>query len=90
MFESIIKASQGKQIVMFLDYDGTLSPIVDDPDRAFLSDAVIPTKLFSSDIYIYRMLVTHHDCCILMALNTEPCNQIKSNCYTLQVTAIRK
>lgn len=25
---------------MFLDYDGTLSPIVDDPDRAFMSDAV--------------------------------------------------
>lgn len=25
---------------MFLDYDGTLSPIVDDPDRAFMSDEV--------------------------------------------------
>ena len=25
---------------MFLDYDGTLSPIVDDPDRAFMSDTV--------------------------------------------------
>lgn len=37
MFEQIIDASQGKQIVMFLDYDGTLSPIVDDPDRAFMS-----------------------------------------------------
>ncbi|KFK30542.1 hypothetical protein AALP_AA7G275800 [Arabis alpina] len=37
MFEEILHASQGKQIVMFLDYDGTLSPIVDDPDRAFMS-----------------------------------------------------
>ncbi|XP_050208419.1 probable trehalose-phosphate phosphatase J [Mercurialis annua] len=37
MFEQIIEASEGKQIVMFLDYDGTLSPIVDDPDRAFMS-----------------------------------------------------
>ncbi|KAJ6305462.1 hypothetical protein OIU78_020908 [Salix suchowensis] len=37
MFEQIIDASKGKQIVMFLDYDGTLSPIVDDPDRAFMS-----------------------------------------------------
>ncbi|OAY35861.1 probable trehalose-phosphate phosphatase J [Manihot esculenta] len=37
MFEQIIEASKGKQIVMFLDYDGTLSPIVDDPDRAFMS-----------------------------------------------------
>ena len=25
---------------MFLDYDGTLSPIVDDPDCAFMSEAV--------------------------------------------------
>ncbi|KAJ8765732.1 hypothetical protein K2173_014854 [Erythroxylum novogranatense] len=37
MFEHIIEASRGKQIVMFMDYDGTLSPIVDDPDRAFMS-----------------------------------------------------
>ncbi|KAL5982158.1 hypothetical protein ACLOJK_016227 [Asimina triloba] len=40
MFEQIMNASTGKQIVMFLDYDGTLSPIVDDPDRAFMSDAM--------------------------------------------------
>lgn len=40
MFEQIIKASKGKNIVMFLDYDGTLSPIVDDPDSAFMSDPV--------------------------------------------------
>ncbi|XP_039003619.1 probable trehalose-phosphate phosphatase J [Hibiscus syriacus] len=37
MFEQIIDASKGKKIVMFLDYDGTLSPIVEDPDRAFMS-----------------------------------------------------
>ncbi|XP_058085703.1 probable trehalose-phosphate phosphatase H [Magnolia sinica] len=37
MFEQITNASKGKQIVMFLDYDGTLSPIVDDPDSAFMS-----------------------------------------------------
>lgn len=37
MFEKITEASGGKQIVMFLDYDGTLSPIVDDPDKAFMS-----------------------------------------------------
>ncbi|KAG0448715.1 hypothetical protein HPP92_027685 [Vanilla planifolia] len=40
MFDEITSASKGKQIVMFLDYDGTLSPIVDDPDRAFMSDAM--------------------------------------------------
>lgn len=39
-FDKIIEVSQGKQIVMFLDYDGTLSPIVEDPDRAFMSDSV--------------------------------------------------
>ncbi|XP_057533393.1 probable trehalose-phosphate phosphatase D [Amaranthus tricolor] len=38
MFNHIIKASNGKKIVMFLDYDGTLSPIVQDPDRAFMSE----------------------------------------------------
>lgn len=40
MFEQITNASKGKQIVMFMDYDGTLSPIVDDPDQAFMSEAV--------------------------------------------------
>ncbi|XP_074566438.1 putative trehalose-phosphate phosphatase 6 [Curcuma longa] len=39
-FDQIVKASKGKQIVMFLDYDGTLSPIVDDPDSAFMSNAM--------------------------------------------------
>ncbi|CAL9095226.1 unnamed protein product [Musa textilis] len=39
-FEQIMSASKGKQIVMFMDYDGTLSPIVDDPDSAFMSDAM--------------------------------------------------
>ncbi|CAB4297614.1 unnamed protein product [Prunus armeniaca] len=37
MFEEITNYSKGKQIVLFLDYDGTLSPIVEDPDRAFMS-----------------------------------------------------
>ncbi|KAK8966292.1 putative trehalose-phosphate phosphatase 6 [Platanthera guangdongensis] len=40
MFDEITSASTGKQIVMFLDYDGTLSPIVNDPERAFMSDAM--------------------------------------------------
>ncbi|KAG6774160.1 hypothetical protein POTOM_021511 [Populus tomentosa] len=37
-FEQIVNGSKGKQIVMFLDYDGTLSPIVEDPDRAFMTN----------------------------------------------------
>ncbi|KAL2339893.1 hypothetical protein Fmac_007833 [Flemingia macrophylla] len=36
-FEQIIYNSKGKQIVVFLDYDGTLSPIVADPDKAFMT-----------------------------------------------------
>ncbi|XP_042447183.1 probable trehalose-phosphate phosphatase 6 [Zingiber officinale] len=39
-FEQIMRGSKGKRIVMFLDYDGTLSPIVDDPDSAFMSTAM--------------------------------------------------
>ncbi|XP_074357520.1 putative trehalose-phosphate phosphatase F [Apium graveolens] len=35
--EKIIERAVDKKIVIFLDYDGTLSPIVDDPDRAFMS-----------------------------------------------------
>ncbi|XP_051117919.1 probable trehalose-phosphate phosphatase E isoform X2 [Andrographis paniculata] len=43
MLDEIAKAAKGKQIVMFLDYDGTLSPIVDDPEKAFLSDSMRTT-----------------------------------------------
>ncbi|XVF51684.1 hypothetical protein PTKIN_Ptkin04bG0204300 [Pterospermum kingtungense] len=39
-FEKITKNAKNKKIAVFLDYDGTLSPIVDDPDRAFMSDAM--------------------------------------------------
>ncbi|RDX87530.1 putative trehalose-phosphate phosphatase 3, partial [Mucuna pruriens] len=39
-FEEVMSIAEGKEIVVFLDYDGTLSPIVDDPDKAYMSDAV--------------------------------------------------
>ncbi|XP_057454801.1 probable trehalose-phosphate phosphatase 7 [Lotus japonicus] len=39
-FEELMSIAKGKQIVVFLDYDGTLSPIVDDPDQAYMSDAM--------------------------------------------------
>lgn len=40
-FEQIMFHAKGKHIALFLDYDGTLSPIVDDPDRAIMSKLVI-------------------------------------------------
>ncbi|XWS38527.1 hypothetical protein CRYUN_Cryun19dG0138900 [Craigia yunnanensis] len=39
-FEKISINAKNKKIAVFLDYDGTLSPIVDDPDRAFMPDAM--------------------------------------------------
>ncbi|KAL2964810.1 hypothetical protein AAZX31_16G024000 [Glycine max] len=39
-FEEVMTIAEGKQIVVFLDYDGTLSPIVDDPDKAYMSDVM--------------------------------------------------
>jgi trehalose 6-phosphate phosphatase len=39
-FESVLAAAKGKQVVMFLDYDGTLSPIVKDPDTAVMTEEV--------------------------------------------------
>lgn len=39
-FECISNFARNKKIAMFLDYDGTLSPIVDDPDRALMSEAM--------------------------------------------------
>jgi trehalose 6-phosphate phosphatase len=47
-FEQIASASQGKKVVMFLDYDGTLAPIVADPDAAYMSDVVRPPILLLS------------------------------------------
>ncbi|KFK44322.1 hypothetical protein AALP_AA1G243200 [Arabis alpina] len=37
-FDKIMNDAKGKEIVMFLDYDGTLSLITEDPDRAYITD----------------------------------------------------
>ncbi|KAI3408351.1 Trehalose 6-phosphate phosphatase [Psidium guajava] len=37
-FEGIMEKAEGKEIAVFLDYDGTLSQIVDNPDQAFMTD----------------------------------------------------
>lgn len=67
MFEQITKASKGKQIVMFLDYDGTLSPIVDDPDRAFMSDAVSSSSQYSYlRVYFYTHTLNTYICMVVL------------------------
>ncbi|XP_040988420.1 probable trehalose-phosphate phosphatase F [Juglans microcarpa x Juglans regia] len=37
-FDQITNYAKNKKIAIFSDYDGTLSPIVDDPDRALMSN----------------------------------------------------
>ncbi|CAI7856776.1 unnamed protein product [Closterium sp. NIES-54] len=39
-FDRLAALMEGRQVAVFLDYDGTLSPIVDDPDKAFMSSAM--------------------------------------------------
>ncbi|XP_020095015.1 probable trehalose-phosphate phosphatase 2 [Ananas comosus] len=56
-FDQITGCAKGKKLALFLDYDGTLSPIVDNPDNAIMSDAMreavknvakcIPTAIIS-------------------------------------------
>lgn len=78
MFDQITKVSKGKQIVMFLDYDGTLSPIVDDPDRAFMSDAVS-----SSSRYSYMHLYTQSPRTCIYA-----CSCSAKNYFSLKILLI--
>ncbi|XP_057738904.1 probable trehalose-phosphate phosphatase F [Arachis stenosperma] len=42
-FEKIIERAKNNKVAVFLDYDGTLSPIVDDPDCAFMSEPMRET-----------------------------------------------
>ena len=50
-FEAVLAAAKGKQIVMFLDYDGTLSPIVEDPDSAVMTEEVRSTTRPSAPLF---------------------------------------
>ena len=83
-FGQIIKHARGKKIAIFLDYDGTLSPIVDDPDRALMSEAVsiirklwrfislFPSLFFFLLIFIKIKLFSDAFCC-------EKCGNVLSN-----------
>ncbi|KAK9280655.1 hypothetical protein L1049_014352 [Liquidambar formosana] len=39
-FDRMMSTAKGSKIVVFLDYDGTLAQIVDNPDIAFMTDAM--------------------------------------------------
>ncbi|KAK3247449.1 trehalose-phosphatase [Cymbomonas tetramitiformis] len=49
--ESFKTLARGKRLAIFLGYDGTLTPIVKDPDRAFMSDeSRASVKLLASQV----------------------------------------
>ncbi len=51
--EDIVDRMDGKQPAVFLDYDGVLTPIVNDPEKAFLSDRMRATlKMVSEHWFI--------------------------------------
>lgn len=56
-FERMMKVAKGKRIVVFLDYDGTLSPIVNNPDLAFMSDEVI--TYFTHNVQIIQPITCY-------------------------------
>lgn len=39
-FEHMMSLAKGRKIVVFLDYDGTLSNIVPNPEEAFMTNKV--------------------------------------------------
>jgi trehalose 6-phosphate phosphatase len=63
-FEKIVAYGKGKKTVLFLDYDGTLSPIVDEPDNAIMSDQVISLQYQSLKEFpsLCRVLLSENIC----------------------------
>ena len=44
-------------MVLFLDYDGTLSPIVDQPDKAFMKDGMRPVLAQVGHVHVLFYLL---------------------------------
>ena len=65
-FERVAKLAKSKQIVVFLDYDGTLSPIVANPDRAIMSDEV---SVHEKGYLQYIMLKNKKGTCTFLYVN---------------------
>jgi len=57
-FESITELANGKRLALFLDYDGTLSPIVDNPANAVMSDEVCFESLLLVQFKLQRICTT--------------------------------
>jgi hypothetical protein len=55
-FASFAAQAEGKRLAVFLDYDGTLTPIVKNPDRAFMSDQVRPPHVSAQAAIAGHML----------------------------------
>lgn len=43
MFDEIAAEARGRRVAFFLDYDGTLTPIIDQPERAYLNEVMRKT-----------------------------------------------
>lgn len=74
-FEGMMRGAKCKRIVVFLDYDGTLSPIVNDPDKAFMSDLVRKSLMHTYCTIVIQFFHRSKPLCIysyvLFLLNTQ-------------------
>jgi hypothetical protein len=64
-FEGIIELAKGKLMTLFLDYDGNISCIVNNPDKVFMSNEVKATNILNPKMPIdpyntYCFLTPHH------------------------------
>lgn len=62
-FEGIMKKAEGKEIAVFLDYDGTLSQIVDNPDQAYMTEKVHLLSYRGSN---FRIIVLRMESCLVL------------------------
>lgn len=50
-FKQLMRIAKGKRIVVFLDYDGTLSNIVDNPEKAFMTNEVNSQQMRTHNLW---------------------------------------
>uniref|UniRef100_A0A0D3HS83 Trehalose-phosphatase n=1 Tax=Oryza barthii TaxID=65489 RepID=A0A0D3HS83_9ORYZ len=69
-FDEITSNAQGKKIALFLDYDGTLSPIVNNPEMAFMSPEMRETVRDAAKIFP-TAIVTGRSCRKVLEVRPE-------------------